>query len=166
MDPVMRSLRASCTAALLLITLLGACARKTEAPAAASAPAAEAAPEPSLPAAPQEFLEAFMKARLGGDDTRARLFLGLNAASQFEQRAGGLTLTPPAGESFSSWRLVSFGKIDASSYEARVRIDLSRGAAEELLFLGPGPAADKTMKPLTIRGAELIPAKNQQGDPP
>ena len=75
----MRSFQASCAAALLLITLLGACARETEAPEARPAPAAEASPEPALPVAPREFLEAFMQARLGGGDARAHLFLGLNA---------------------------------------------------------------------------------------
>lgn len=165
-------------AGALLFALAAACAQ-------AAPPAARAAPAPStarpvpgepgeathppampvpvaLPAQPgeagvREFVGELMKARLAGDAARARDFLSPTALEQYARGEGGLTLTAPStGPLFADWDFAAVDAADASSWEVRVRIQLTgqEGSIfEETLSVGPGPDASETQRPWIVRGA-------------
>lgn len=121
---------------------------------------APALPAPvSLPSAPGEagvraFVTEFMEARVRSDEPRARDFLSSIALEQYGRGEGGLTLTGAAGQGFTRWELLALNAADASAWEVEVRLHPGGGpAAEETLFIGPGPDASETRRAWIVRGA-------------
>ena len=138
---------------LLLVLLVAGCATRTgEGPI----PSATVPADPAARAT--AFVTDFLEARARGDAAAARLYLSPIAAGQFDAGAGGLDLAG-GGAGFADWAILAVEAADASSWEARVRIDPRSGAAwEELLFVGVGPGPDGASRDLTVRGAERRPA--------
>jgi hypothetical protein len=153
----------------LLFAGLVACAPVTSPAAGRPVPGepGEAAHPPAMPvpvelparpgeAGVREFVTELMKARLAGNAARARDFLSPTALEQYDRGAGGLTLTAASGQRFTAWDFAAVEAADASSWEIRVRIDLTGQEAqtfEETLFVGPGPDASETQRPWIVRGA-------------
>jgi hypothetical protein len=164
-------------AGALLLAFAAACAQAATPAPAAPAPSTarpvpgepgEAAHPPAMPvpvelparpgeAGVREFVGELMKARLAGDAARARDFLSPTALEQYARSEGGLTLTAPStGPLFADWDFAAVDAADASSWEVRVRIQLTGQRAqtlEETLFIGPGPDASETQRPWIVRGA-------------
>lgn len=161
--------------ALLLAALLlagAACAPAPATPQAGGEVTAAPAPAPhgpdqdqppalpapvGLPADPGEagaraFVDELMAARVRGDRARARDFLSPTALEQYEEGAGGLSLTGPEGKPFSGWELLGLNAADASSYEVTVLVRADPDF-EETFFIGPGPDASGTQRPWIVRGA-------------
>jgi hypothetical protein len=136
--------------AIPLLLLLAACG--------SGQPAPSPLPASTVPADPgdeaRHFLLEFLDARADGDAERARLYLSPTARQQFAAGEGGLRLVG----GYSSAALLAFEQADASSWEARVRLETAEGAVEELLFVGTGPGPGGESRALTVRGAGRVAA--------
>lgn len=100
----------------------------------------------------RQFVLQFLDAREAGDEAAARQYLSPTARDQFAAGEAGLRLVG----GYDSAALLSFEQADASSWEARVRLDTADGAVEEYLFVGAGPGPDGTARELTVRGAQRV----------
>jgi hypothetical protein len=94
-----------------------------------------------------------MKARVAGDEPRARDFLSPTALEQYGQGEGGLTLTGTSR--FAGWDFVSVNAADANAWEVTVRVRQEGAGStfQETLFVGPGPDASGAQRTWIVRGA-------------
>jgi hypothetical protein len=109
----------------------------------------------------QRFVLELLDARQEGDAELAQGFLSPTARDQFAAGEGGLRLTG----GYTSAALLSLEQADASSWEARVRLETADGAVEEYLFVGAGPGPDGKPRELTVRGAQRVAAAGEGATP-
>lgn len=102
----------------------------------------------------EEFVAAYMEARLSGDAARAAAFLGPASQPAAVDENAGLAA---AG---ARWELLGVEAIDANSFEVRVAIRTPGADGDdtfqELLFVGPGAGADGVLRSWVVRGAQRV----------
>jgi hypothetical protein len=151
--------------AVILLFALAGCRKETTESGTAGAPPAAAEPDrypgQTAPGEPgvRAFVTGFLRARMRGNQPRARAFLSANALSQYAGGGEELLLNPPhATPRYGAWEIVSVKAAGNDAFTVQVRVHPAQGGdkgeTDELLVVGPGNDVAGRQRPWIVRSVE------------